>query len=393
MQPLEGVRIIELTSNASGPLATGLLADQGADVIRLETIGVGDPARHVGGVRGGETGYNAYLNRNKRSMAVNLKDENLRPVLYELIKTADVFVQNSRPGALERSGYGFDDLHEINPNLIYASISGFGPDGPAAGLRVYDPVIQTASGLAFAQGIGGEPELVKTIVSDKVTAYTTAQAISAALFARERGKIKGHHIEIAMLDATLAFLWADIYWNHSFVGDEGFEPKPLLAEFYKVMRTSDGHITMIIVGDTEFEGACRVLGMEHLQQDSRFNTMTERFANYAVMFKEMEAESIKHSADNLVQAMEKESVPCGKINSLDELFTDERVIHRRSIVEYDHPRGGRMRQARPPVRFDGEVSEIRLPSPGLGEHSDELLKSVGCSEATIKQLRETGAVG
>lgn len=392
MQPMKGVRIIEVTSNASGPLASGLLADQGADVIRLETIGIGDPARHVGGVRGGETGYNAYLNRNKRSMAVNLKDESLRPALYELVKTADVFVQNSRPGALARSGFGFDALHKVNPDLIYASISGFGPDGPAAGVRVYDPVIQTASGLAFAQGIGGEPELVKTIVSDKITAYTTAQAISAALFARERGEIKGHHIEIAMLDATLAFLWADIYWNHSFVGEEGFEPKPLLAEFYKVMKTSDGHITMIIVGDAEFEGACRVLGMEHLQQDPRFNTLAERFANYALMFKEMEAESVKRSAEDLVQAMEKSGVPCGKINSFDELFADERVRHRGSIVEYDHPRGGRMRQARPPARFDGEASDIRLPSPALGEHTDELLLSVGCSAEEIQKLRDAGAI-
>lgn len=392
MQPMQGVRVIEVTSNASGPLASGLLADQGADVIRWESIGIGDPARHVGGVRGGETGYNAYLNRNKRSMAVNLKNENLRPVLYELIKTADVFVQNSRPGALDRSGYGFEDLHRINPDLIYASISGFGPDGPAAGVRVYDPVIQTASGLAFAQGIGGEPELVKTIVSDKITAYTTAQAISAALFAREKGHIKGHHVEVAMLDATLAFLWADVYWNHSFVGEEGFQPKPLLAEFYRVMKTSDGYITMIIVGDTEFEGACRVLGMEHLQEDGRFNTMVERFANYGQMFKEMEAESIKRSADDLVVAMEEAGVPCGKINSFDDLFTDERVVHRGSVLEYDHPRGGRMRQARPPARFDGEASEIRLPSPGLGEHTEEILASIGCSVAEIQTLRDSGAI-
>ena len=140
MNPLEGVRIVEVTTNASGPLATSLLADQGADVIRLETIGMGDPSRHVGGVRGGVTGYTAYMNRNKRSVAVDLKDDRVRPVLYELIKTADVFVQNSRPGALARAGLGYDALHEINPRLIYASISGFSADGPGAGQRVYDPV-------------------------------------------------------------------------------------------------------------------------------------------------------------------------------------------------------------------------------------------------------------
>ena len=392
MEPFEGIRILEVTTNASGPLATCLLADQGADVIRLETIGIGDPSRHVGGTRGGVTGYNAYLNRNKRSMAVNLKDESLRPIIYELIKTADVFVQNSRPGALDRSGYGFDDLHKINPDLIYASISGFGPDGPAAGLRVYDPIIQGAAGFATAQGSNGVPALVKTIASDKIAAYTTAQAISAALFARERGKIKGHHVEVSMLDANLAFLWADNYWNHSFVGEEGFQPKPLISEFYKVMKTADGYITMIIVGDTEFQGACRVLGMEHLQEDVRFNTLAERFVNYAIMFDELESSAMTKNSEDLVKRMEEEGVPCGKINTFAEIFTDLRVKHSGSIVEYDHPDGGRMRQARPPVKFDGEAGEIRLPSPSLGEHSDELLKSLGCSDAEITRLRESGAV-
>ena len=393
MQPMKGIRIIEVTSNASGPLTTGLLADQGADVIRLESVGAGDPARYAGGVRGGVTGYNAYLNRNKRSMAVNLKDEKLRPMLYELIKTADVFVQNSRPGALARSGYGFEDLHKINPDLIYASISGFGPTGPAAGVRVYDPIVQGASGLASVQGIGGEPELVKTIVSDKVTAYTTAQAISAALFARERGEVKGHHVEVSMLDASLAFLWADLYWNHSFVGDEGFDAKPLLAEFYKVLKTADGYLTMIIVADVEFQGACRVLNVEHLLGDKRFNSIAERFANYSLMFQEMQVEALKASSNTLVERLEAEGVPCGKINSLDDVFNDERVKHADSIIEYDHPQGGRMRQVRPPAKFDGEPGEIRRPSPGLGEHTDELLKSIGCSEETLQQLRQSGAIG
>ncbi len=392
MQPLEGIRIIEVTTNASGPLATGLLADQGADVIRLETIGTGDPSRHVGGTRGGVTGYNSYMNRNKRSMAVDLKDESLRPSIYELIKTADVFVQNSRPGALDRSGYGFDDLHKINPNLIYASISGFGPDGPAAGLRVYDPIIQGAAGFATAQGADGIPALVKTIVSDKIAAYTTAQAISAALLARERGKVKGHHVEVSMLDANLAFLWADNYWNHSFVGAEGFQPKPLISEFYKVMKTADGYITMIIVGDVEFQGACRVLGMEHLQEDPRYNTLAERFVNYGAMFAELELKAVTKTSENLIKRMEEEGVPCGKINTFDDIFTDPRVRHSGSIVEYDHPDGGRMRQARPPVKFDGEAGEIRLPSPSLGEHTDELLKSVGCSDADIVRLRDAGVV-
>ncbi|MBQ0719230.1 MAG: CoA transferase [Gammaproteobacteria bacterium] len=392
MQPLQGVRIIEVTTNASGPLATGLLADQGADVIRLETIEVGDPSRHVGGVRGGVSGYNGYMNRNKRSIAVDLKDEGVRPFIYDLIKTADVFVQNSRPGALERSGYGFDELHRINPELIYLSISGFGPDGPAAGLRVYDPIIQGASGFASAQGVDGPPELVKTIASDKIAAYTAAQAISAGLFARERGTVSGHKIDISMLDANLAFLWADVYWNHSFVGDEGFEPKPLISEFYRVVKTADSYITTIIVGDVEFKAACEVLDMPELLEDARFNTLMERFTNYGLMLSEIEKKAVSITSADLVARMEAAGVPCGAINTFDEVLDDPRVAHSGSIIEFDHPRGGRMRQARPPAVFNDEPAGVRLPSPALGEHTDELLGSVGCSAQELASLRKAGAI-
>ncbi len=392
MNPLEGVRIVEVTTNASGPLATSLLADQGADVIRLETIGMGDPSRHVGGVRGGVTGYTAYMNRNKRSVAVDLKDDRVRPVLYELIKTADVFVQNSRPGALARAGLGYDALHEINPRLIYASISGFSADGPGAGQRVYDPVIQGASGLASAQGMGEEkPVLVKTIASDKIAAYTAAQAISSALFARERGVVGGHEIHISMLDASLAFLWPDVYWNHSFVGED-FEPKPLIAEFYRVLKTSDGFITAIVVGDEEFKGMCSVLGMEHLQEDTRFSSLASRFANYGELLREAEQRTIGFTRDDLVARMEEAGVPCGRLNTFEEAIEDPRVKHAGSIVEYTHPAGGRMRQARPAAIFDGVPCEVRRPSPALGEHTDEVLASVGCSSAHIAELRAAGVV-
>lgn len=269
MQPLQGIRIVEVTTNASGPFATGILADQGADVIRLETIGAGDPSRHVGGVREGVTCYNASMNRNKQSLAVDLKNAQLRPALYALIRTADVFVQNSRPGALDRCGFGYPDLHEVNPDLIYVSISGFGADGPAAHQRVYDPVIQVTSGFAAVQGHGGRPQLVKTIASDKVAALTAAQAISSALFARATGRTGGHHVELSMLDASLQFLWPDAFWNHGFVGGD-FQPKPLLAEFYRVVETADGYVTTIVVGDEEFKGACRALGLEALLDEPRF---------------------------------------------------------------------------------------------------------------------------
>ena len=393
MEPLQGIRIIDVTTNASGPMATGMLADQGADVIRFETMGLGDPARHVGGVRGGVSAYSAYMNRNKRSMAIDLKNAAIRPALYKLVESADVFVQNSRPGALDRCGYGYADLHSVNPDLVYVSISGFGLTGPAAHQRVYDPVIQCVAGFATAQGVGGVPALVKTIASDKVAALTAAQAISSALFARARGMVAGHHVELSMLDASLAFLWPEVYWNDSFVGDEGFTPKPLIAEFYRLLRTSDGFITIIIVGDGEFAGACRVLGLERLHDDPRFTSLSSRFVNYSAMLAEFETATAQFASDDLIARLEQEDVPCAKVNRFADVHTDPRVTHNHSLVEYEHPQGGRIRQARAPAIFDGKPCTVRRPAPALGEHTVELLQSVGCSASDIETWQKAGAIG
>ncbi len=392
MEPLHGIRIIEVTTNASGPLATGILADQGADVIRLEPIGSGDPSRHVGGTRGGVSAYNAQINRNKRSMAVDLKNPLLREPLLRLIRTADVFVQNSRPGALDRYGFGYEALHAENPTLIYLSISGFGSTGPAAHQRVYDPIIQSVSGFAAAQGAGGEPALVRTIASDKVAALTASQAISAALLARARGLVSGHHVELSMLDASLQFLWPEVFWNHSFVGEEGVTRKPLISDFYRLLPTLEGFVALIVVGDTEFKGACRGLGIEPLFADPRFQTLSDRFARYAELFAEFAQASQHLSTAEVVARMDHEGVPCARVNSLDEVITDERVTHRDSVFEYEDPRAGRMRQARPAAIFDGEPNGIRRPAPALGEHTDELLAASGCSASEIAALRAAGAV-
>lgn len=393
MQPLNGIRIIEVTTNASGPMATGLLADQGADVIRLETIGSGDPTRHVGGTRGGVTGYNAFMNRNKRSMAVDLKHPALEAPLRRLIATADVFVHNARPGALDRVGLGYADLHAEFPDLIYVSISGFGATGPAAHQRVYDPIVQSVSGFAAAQSKDGVPDLVKTIASDKVTALTAAQAISAALLARARGQWRGQHVELSMLDASLAFLWPEVYWNHSFVGDEGFSPRPLIASFYRVLPTSDGYVTLLVVGDEEFKGACIGLKLPDVLTDPRFRTLSDRFAHYDDLYQAFEVGMRGLTTAEALKRMDANGVPCAKVNTFDEVLTDPRVTHDASIIEYEHPRGGRMRQARPAAVFDGERLAVRRPSPDLGEHTDELLAAVGCSPEEIATLRKTGAIG
>jgi crotonobetainyl-CoA:carnitine CoA-transferase CaiB-like acyl-CoA transferase len=283
-------------------------------------------------------------------------------------------------------------LQRVNPRLIYVSISGFGATGPAAGERVYDPVVQCVSGFAAAQGAGGDPQLVRTIASDKIAALTAAQAISSALFARATGSIGGHHVELSMLDASLAFLWPEVYWNHSFGGEEGVTRKPLIADFYRLLRTADGFITVIIVGDGEFAGACRALDLPELGEDPRFRTLGDRFTNYAALFAAMEPTAATRSSDALIERLRAEDVPCARVNRFEDVFEDPRVTHRQSIVEYDHPQAGRLRQARAPAIFDGEPCGVRRPSPALGEHTAELLAAVGCDAAEIAAWRAVGAI-
>ncbi len=196
-----------------------------------------------------------------------------------------------------------------------------------------------------------------------------------------------------MLDATLAFLWPEVYWNHGFAGGESFEPKPLIADFYRLLEASDGYITIIVVGDEEFEAACRGLEIESTLSDPRFGTQPDRFMNYDALFTEFGKAAIGFTRAELVARMDEAGVPCAKVNTLDEVLTDPRVTHRDSIIEYDHPDGGRLRQARPAAIFDGEPNEIRRPSPALGQHTDELLRSVGCADDDIAALRTAGAIG
>ncbi len=391
MEPLQGIRVVELTTNVAAPMATLMLADQGADVIRVESVGTGDPARAVGAVRNGVTSYYLSLNRNKRAISIDLKNPRSRPLMEDLLRSADVFVHNTRPGVVERLKYDYDTVHQLNPDLVYVSLSGFGPDGPGAERRVYDLVIQAVSGMVRVQTGKHGPEFVKNIVCDKVAALTTAQAISSALFARERGLVGGHLVELTMLEANLGFLWHDGFWNHSFVGE--FEKKPLISEFISTVPTADGHAAMFTVGDNEFEGACGVLNYREALQDPRFKTVTDRFANAHEMMAEFKKRTVNFTTDDLVAQMEEAQVPCAKVNDFEDVINDPRVTHRGSIIEYDHPLGGRVRQPRPAAIFDGEPSGVRLPAPGLGEHTDEVFADLGRSADELAELHSLGILG
>ena len=244
--PLEGFKILDLSSVVSGPMASVMLADQGADVIKVEPPGWGDGIRRLGASRNGLSSIYAMINRNKRSLALNFKHPRGKELLMKLVAQSDVLLQNYRPGKLDRIGLGYSDLKKVNEDLIYTSISGMGSVGPYATQRVYDYVIQGLSGVLDAQAEGNDLKMVRTIIYDKVTSLLTSQAISAALLARERGQ-GGQHVELSMLDGAVYFNWPDLMWNYSFKG-QGVQFAGDLADIYEVSKTSDGAIVSNYLG-------------------------------------------------------------------------------------------------------------------------------------------------
>jgi crotonobetainyl-CoA:carnitine CoA-transferase CaiB-like acyl-CoA transferase len=389
--PLEGVRIIDLTAIISGPMATQILADQGADVIKVEAPGPGDLVRHLGPQKNGVNAMFTAVNRNKRAIILDLKSQDGRQVLIDLVKSADVFVENFRPGAIEKLGLGYANLREINPELVYVSMSGFGDSGPYAKRRVYDPVIQATSGFSFTQASAatGEPQLIQTLVCDKTMAITASQAITAALYAKARGR-GGRLVEINMLDSAIAFLWPDAYYNLVF--EEGASRSPDFASFYSIRRTKDGFITMLAVSDGEFRATCRAIGRPEIADDPRFKTVADRMQNAKVMT-DLIADIVAEIATaELTARLEAEDVPHARVLRREEVLNDPQVAANESIATFEDPRGGRMRLARNPARFDRASLPFRRHAPALGEHTDEVLRELGRSAEQITKLRTDGAV-
>jgi crotonobetainyl-CoA:carnitine CoA-transferase CaiB-like acyl-CoA transferase len=386
---LDGFRVIDFSQVIAGPLATRVLADQGADVIKVEPPS-GDILRHMGGVAGLSPTF-ATVNRSKRSLVLDLKKSGGVEALLRLVAGADVFVQNSRPGTADRIGIGEKELRAENPRLVYVSISGFGETGPYAHKRVYDPIVQGMSGLCEIQGAGtGPPGLVRVIVPDKVTALTAAQNITAALLARERTG-QGQHVRLSMLDAVIAFVWPEGMAYHTFIG-EGRRIPPVPRRDL-VFQTQDGHMIASTVAHREFQGFCRAVGKPEWLEDPRFSTTAGLVANATARL-EMMAEVLKtRTTDEWLAALDAEDVPCGPVLTRDHIHEHAQVRENAILVEDDQPVAGRMRQPRPAERLDATPSAISRPAPTLGQHSEEVLRESGFSAAEIAALRGAGALG
>ena len=275
--PLEGIRVVDLSSVLSGPVAAGVLADQGADVIKVEPPGVVDVTRKVGASRGGMTAMYHLANRGKRGVLLDLHTEAGRDMIGRLVARADVLIQNFRPGVAQRLGIGYDDLRGDNPRLVYLSITGFGPTGPMSNLKVYDNMIQAVSGFASVQGgRSGEPTCVRNLICDKITAWMGAQAVTAALLARHRTGA-GCHVQISMLDAAVGFLWTDAATSHTLLGND-VRDAPAVGGA-ELTRHLDGWSTAVPATDEEFRGFCRAYGHPEVADDPRFATQAGRLSD------------------------------------------------------------------------------------------------------------------
>lgn len=393
--PLAGVRILDLCSMMSGPWATDMLGDQGADVIKIEVPGKGDHVRELANQSNGMSAMFVNVNRSKRSLTLDLKRPEGVEAFKRLVASADAVVQNLRPGVVERLGISYEDVVDSNPGIIYMSISGFGERGPAAHQRVYDSLIQALSGLTTVQAGSDKvrPRLIRTILPDKLTAVAGAQALCAALYAREKSESReGQHIRLSMLDTVLSFLWA------SDMGAYTFSEKPVPLEedgsfIDLIYETKDGYITVATNTNGEWAAMCKALGHPEWTDDERFSTPTGRTANINERLELIQGVLINKTSAEWIDSLDTHDVPSAPILKRSEVIVHPQVEASETVIEYQHAVAGGIRQARVPARFFGTPPTAPRGAPLLGEHNGEVLAEAGFSAEEISKLLESDVIG
>ena len=390
--PLAGVRVLDLTSVVSGPMCTQALGDLGADVLKLESPG-GDQTRYSGAPFKEPlfSAMHTQMNRNKRSLVIDLKCDEGRDLVLEIISEIDVLVENFRPDVMSRLGLGYETLSNRHPGLVFASINGFGSDGPYANLPAYDQLMQGLVGVMPAQGGDGPPKPVHGPIADKTSAVTAVGAILAALFARERDpERRGQRVEVAMLDAYAAFALPDPMTPRAFPPD--FEENKMSDAFFRAWETTDGHVVGLVIQDHQFAALCRVLGRMDLVTDPRFQAMGTRLGNYVELVEVLSSEVRKWTSAELVARAREEGATFGPVNDLEAFFEDPQVIHRKTVRILEDERFGPTRYLAPPWGFSRTPASIDRHAPRLGEHTDEILLELGIGRSRIDALREKQAI-
>lgn len=385
--PFTGVRIIDFTSYFTGPYATGLLADQGAEVIKVEATPTGDLMRQFGTARGGKAATFETVNHSKRSIALNLKEPKGAEIARQLIATADVIVENFRPGVAERLGLDYESCRKLRDDIICLSISGYGDEGPYGGMPAFDIVIQGHSGIAYGQGADDTPDFVRQAIVDKVTALYASQAISAALFGRERGG-GGEHIKLSMYDAALAFHWPDGMNEFTFLDGE-VRTAPPAGSLYRMQKTKDGFVAVSPITNAQFAGFCRAVERDEMINDPRVDDLQKRVEQREIIL-DIRASCEKFTTEELCRRFLKEDVPHGPILKRADVLSDPQFAHAH-VKEYGEA-GERTRIAGSPSRWKYSGEQEPYPAPNAGEHSEQILTELGLSAQEILDVISSGAV-
>ncbi len=391
--PLEGFRILDLSAVISGPYSTMILADQGADVIKVEPQVHGDFTRVAGNKSGELSASFLNNNRNKRSITLDLKAAEGVAVLKQLAATCDVMVQNFRPGVVDRMGIGEEHIRQVAPNIIYVSISGFGETGPYSGKPVYDPIVQAISGLASVQGGSDQqrPRLIRTILPDKLTAVTAAQAVTAALLARERTG-EGQHVQLSMLDSVLAFLWSSDMGGQTYVGKPVSQQRA--ASFIDLIyQTKDSYMSISTMTNVQWAGAATAFGKPEWIEDKRFLNTALRDLNIDARLELVQAEMLKDTTENWLQRLEDAGVPCAPVLTRAQVIEHPQILASGILVEHEHEQAGLLRQTRNAARFSKTAPEYRFGAPALGADTDDVLTELGLDSDEINRLKENNVVG
>lgn len=372
--PLSGIRIVEFGANITVPYATMLLADQGADVVKVEH-GLGDQMRYASSYRSGAEGLAAIFitaNRNKRSVLIDLKDPASVDMVRDLVRSADVVVQNFRPGVIDRLGFGYDAVRKLRADILYVSVDGLGTTGPECERRVYDPVIQGMSGMAGAQcdPATGRPDIIRTAAADKVTALVTSQAITAGLLAVARSG-KGQHVRVSMIDAALTFMWPDSMGKSTFVGDNVVVLKNM-TDARIIFETQDDYILASSMADADWAELVTALGQPELASDPRFCSITLRIKHVSEVYEALRDAFLNRTTAEWLDRLRSTGAIFAPITRPEQVHLQPQLQAIGAIVESDHPQAGRYRQPRHPVQFEGTPAGLRAHAPRLGEHNDEI---------------------
>jgi crotonobetainyl-CoA:carnitine CoA-transferase CaiB-like acyl-CoA transferase len=385
--PFSGIRIVDFTSYFTGPYATAILADQGAEVIKVEASPNGDLMRQMGTSRDGQAATYESVNHSKRSIALDLKQESAQEVAQRLIARGDVFVENFRPGVAERLGLDYQTIRKLAPDIICVSISGYGNKGPYGRMPTFDSIVQGHSAMAFTQGADERPEYVRQAIVDKVTALYAAQAISAALFARAMGR-GGDHVALAMYDAAVSFLWPDSMNEYTFLSGN-VRTMPTMSSMYNMQRTKDGYISIAPITNEQFFGLCRALNREDVIGDDRVGSLAKRVENREFV-RDVRSSAENFTTEELCVRLLAEDVPHGPVLTREAAIEDPQFAFA-SVREYGEATK-RTRMAVAPATFLNREARKPFEAPKAGQHSREILNELDFSAVEIDALIDSGAV-